>query len=562
MLHRREVCGWLTLSLMIIALPVTLLGATANPKKPQTVIATLEVGPTRIDWLPEGDYESLVLTVAGPGDLFIRQESGLGQRPFLGLVDSKGEPLPDGIYSYELRGLPLRVEGKLQERRLVQSGYFSIREGSFVDPVQRDPSGKPSTVKPPLSDVTEKAITQGNECIGGSCVTGDDNFFVLKLKHHTVGIKFEDVFDGISYDRDWMIRTNPFGVGDVFRIEDADAGTAPFTIEGNAPDHSLYVRNNGNLGLGTSTPATRLDVKASGSGQVAARLQNTSATGHSGIHYLDQAGNIDLYFGIDNAASTTRLDSVNNNPILILTNSVERMRVTSAGNVGIGTSSPGARLDVKENSSGAVGWIQNTSATGLSGLYYFNNSGLTTSFLGTDNVNSLTRFDSFNNYPIIFLTNYNERMRINPSGNVGINCWNPTSDLVVASGSGCSTPTSSMNAGDSVFTTSSSRTIKENLEPVSVPSILEKISAIDVYKYDFIGGPKDRLGLMAEDFHQVFQRGSDKLINGQEVEMALWLAVKELTAQNKALTVQNQEISKRLAELEARLTVEPGDTSK
>jgi hypothetical protein len=86
-----------------------------------------------------------------------------------------------------------------------------------------------------------------------------------------------------------------------------------------------------------------------------------------------------------------------------------------------------------------------------------------------------------------------------------------------------------------------------------VPNILEKISAVDVYKYDFINGPKDRLGLMAEDFHKIFEHGSDKLLNGQEVEMALWLAVKELTAQNKGLT-------ERLAALEAQLAAQKGNT--
>ncbi len=115
----------------------------------------------------------------------------------------------------------------------------------------------------------------------------------------------------------------------------------------NSPDNSLVVYSgSGHIGIGTVTPAVRLDVKANTSAQAAARLQNSSATGYSGIHYLDNAGNIDAYFGLDNAASTTRLDSVNNTPIVILTNSTERMRVTSTGSVGIGTSAPSSRFHV------------------------------------------------------------------------------------------------------------------------------------------------------------------------------------------------------------------------
>jgi hypothetical protein len=111
-------------------------------------------------------------------------------------------------------------------------------------------------------------------------------------------------------------------------------------------------------------------------------------------------------------------------------------------------------------------------------------------------------------------------------------------------GTDCSavSPRSFIDAGSTIFTASSSRSIKQNLAPVQIANILDKISQVEVYNYDFINGPKDKIGLMAEDFHTVFGRGSDKEINGQEVEMALWLAVQELTG--------------RIAELEARLSAE------
>ena len=78
-------------------------------------------------------------------------------------------------------------------------------------------------------------------------------------------------------------------------------------------------------------------------------------------------------------------------------------------------------------------------------------------------------------------------------------------------------------------------------------NILEKIGNVPVVTYDFKdGGPKNIMGLIAEDFHQVFQRGDDKHINGQEVEMALWLAVQKLTAQNKELTDRLAMLEKEL----------------
>ena len=56
-----------------------------------------------------------------------------------------------------------------------------------------------------------------------------------------------------------------------------------------------------------------------------------------------------------------------------------------------------------------------------------------------------------------------------------------------------------------------------------------------VLSRDFIDGPMDKMGLVSEDFHTVFERGSDKKISGQEVQMALWLAVQELTKENEDL---------------------------
>lgn len=105
-----------------------------------------------------------------------------------------------------------------------------------------------------------------------------------------------------------------------------------------------------------------------------------------------------------------------------------------------------------------------------------------------------------------------------------------------------------MNAGDTAFVVTSSRSYKENLEPIVVDDVLTKIAGIEVYNYDFIDGPKDRVGLMAEDFHQVFGRGSDKRLSGQEIQMALWLAVKELTQRNETLESELLEIKALVAQ--------------
>ena len=143
--------------------------------------------------------------------------------------------------------------------------------------------------------------------------------------------------------------------------------------------------------------------------------------------------------------------------------------------------------------------------------------------------------------------------------NVGIaGCTQPDHDLTIGgSEAGCDTGTfSEIDAGDANFTTSSSRHIKENFTRVPNTDILQKIENIPVSTYDFIDGPKDKMGLVAEDFYTVFGRGSDKVINGNEVTMALWLAVQTLTKENQVLKARVEVLevdAQRMTELESRL---------
>jgi hypothetical protein len=102
-------------------------------------------------------------------------------------------------------------------------------------------------------------------------------------------------------------------------------------------------------------------------------------------------------------------------PMTFHTGGSERMRIDTSGNVGIGTSSPSARLTV----DGAVR-IFGTTTSGY--RLYINPNTLVTDVYaaGTDTV-----INTVSNGSLNFGTNNTERMRIDSSGNVGIGTVSP-----------------------------------------------------------------------------------------------------------------------------------------
>jgi len=563
---------------MLLLTAVILLAAPAA--RAAAPLATVSVSPQGLEWQPAGDFEKFTLTVSGPGGVTLRREILSGATLAFEPVGDDGKPLPDGTYAYELMATPrldpatrqtlaaahragdeaaiakLQAAGKLPRSPLAQSGFFTIANGAVVSPDVKE--GRPATPRPTkaltplvLKDVVtaDDAIIQGSLCVGLDCVNNESfGFDTIRLKENNTRIKFDDTSTGTGFpNHDWQLTANDSASGGAnkFSIEDITASTVPVTVTGSAPTNSLFIDSTGRVGFRTPTPV--LDLHVNTSNTPALRLEQNNSGGftaqtwdiganEANFFVRDVTGGSKLSFRIRPGAPTSSID------------------ISSDGDVGIGTASPENRLHVVcSEAGGTCAKIENTSATGFSGFEFTTAAGATVANIAHDNAAGTFRFNSISSVPTVFLTNSTEHLRIDSDGDVGINCNNPTSDLVVASGGGCNNPASNLNAGATAFTATSSRSIKENLEPVRVPNILEKISAVDVYKYDFINGPKDRLGLMAEDFHQIFQHGSDKLLNGQEVEMALWLAVKELTAQNKGLT-------ERLAALEAQLAAQKGNT--
>jgi len=97
---------------------------------------------------------------------------------------------------------------------------------------------------------------------------------------------------------------------------------------------ALYVSGSGRVGIGTATPLRSLDVRGT------ARIENG---GSCEFDIIGQVNN----FRIGVSSTQALVGTLNSFPLTFYTNASERMRIDTAGNVGIGTNNPSASLHIK-----------------------------------------------------------------------------------------------------------------------------------------------------------------------------------------------------------------------
>ena len=328
------------------------------------------------------------------------------------------------------------------------------------------------------------------------------------------------------------------------------------------------IDSNGNVGIGTSSPVHRLDVQGgnariyAGGGGSALEIGN-GAVGNQ-FAFIDLVGDTTYSdYGLRlirnntgaNASSSLahrgtgalNIAAEDAGSVTLATQNVERLRIDSSGNVGIGTSAPGYALDVAAaDTTASTGYAVRirANATAGAGALQFTDSAATAQYgllvFGANGVGTLQAEGASSR--LVFGTNATERLRIDSSGRLlfnhtdsvglpGINNTNQglTFENVASNGvsvfisrdttclylnrnsdgtlqdlrrSGTSVGTISVTTTATAYNTSSDYRLKENVVPLV--DAIDRVNDLQVHRFNFIADPSKTVdGFIAHEAQAV-----------------------------------------------------------
>ncbi|HWM93499.1 MAG TPA: tail fiber domain-containing protein [Thermoanaerobaculia bacterium] len=460
-------------------------------------VALVKAGRGLLEWIPLVETGSATLTLADPRGEVRTVRFGPGATPALSLFDAQGASLPDGSYTWELRS----AEG-------AQSGSFTIADGALVSP---DAAEQPRLRTAADQVVPDDLIVDGKGCIGLGCVNNEAfGAEALRLKQGVVRLRFQDTSSGAFPGNDWQITVNDSASGGAnrFSIEDVDGAKTPLTIRAGAPDNSVYVDGTGRFGLGTATPAERFHLLDSADANTLATVENTS-TGVNGVGVLrarsDSAtvnfqahgsGRTISRFG-QTLASWTEFLQVSGNgliigtvvdkPLILGTNSANRLHITPTGSVGLGTSAPAQKFHLAGSDGATSALIQETNGTAATRtmLQLSNNGGVRLNYVDTSLGVTWGANMISGNFKFIKAGAGLTAFDLQGNGNLTIG---------------------------GTLTQNSDRNTKHEIVPVEPEEVLAKVVTLPISTWNRKGDdPQVRhMGPMAQDFAATFGLGTDE----------------------------------------------------
>ncbi len=303
-------------------------------------------------------------------------------------------------------------------------GTTNANVGSILD---INGTGNMSAVILPRGTTAERAATPANGMIRYNTATSKFEVYAISWQDLAMGAGGGG---GTPGGADTQIQFNGGG---------AFAGSANLTWNNSA----------GWLGIGSATPAFPLDLVSSFASSTIFKVQNNAVDGYSGIEFRDNSSAYKGTISWANAsapvgASSFVFGSTSSDPLALWTNSIERMRISATGAVGIGTNNPSYTLSLSGSGGQTIGMeIHPSATTAGSGLTVLaggasggtNRTGGDLTLSGgrsTGNVGSNIQFQTATpGTSGTTVRNPSTKMVITGAGAVGIDFVNPTQPLTV-----------------------------------------------------------------------------------------------------------------------------------
>ncbi|MBI1929621.1 tail fiber domain-containing protein [Candidatus Poribacteria bacterium] len=350
-------------------------------------------------------------------------------------------------------------------------------------------------------------------------------------------------FLGTTDSKDLVLKTNG---AEALRIKTAGNVGIGTTSPAQKLDVNGSATISGTVGIGTSSPATPLHVQSASTGDATRfRLTNTGMSGRSwDIGALSNPGGF-------TAGSLGIAD---------MTADAWRLLIDPSGNVGIGTTSPASLLGLAHGTRPTITFSNNGFA--VPGAPLANSNGDKLLFWDASdyraaigiNSNELWLQSGGSTGGIVsFYTRDTsaaplERMRITSTGNVGIGTTSPTQKLEVAG-----------NVLANAYLTPSSERWKTNIKPIE--NALDKVQRLRGVSYDWKADGQHNIGLIAEEVGEVIPEVVAYEANGKDaksVDYARLVAVliEAIKEQHTLIETQHSELAEvkaKMAQMESAL---------
>ncbi|MGB1197744.1 MAG: tail fiber domain-containing protein [Thalassotalea sp.] len=357
--------------------------------------------------------------------------------------------------------------------------------------------------------IQDSLIVVDSICVGMDCVNGENfGFDTLRLKENNLRIRAVDTSTSASFPTvDWQLTFNEAANGGInkFSVDDLDAATTPLTIEASAPNHSLYIKSNGYLGLGTSTPIVNLHLKSGNTPTL--RLEQDGSSGFTSQAW-DVAGN-EANFFVRDATNGSKL------PFRIRPGApTDSLFVAADGDIGFGTTAPSAKVHAIKSgaafssSLNTTGIFQNNSASSDTARVSIISGDAAKGQLafGTaaEELDGRIRFDHITNTMGLFTEKSYEALRIH-NGSDGNLISSPQTTAVLTT------------AG--VWQDASSRELKKDIKPLTASEALNTLEALDPVTYIYKADPTSDLnvGFIAEDVPEIVATSSRKSLASLDI---------------------------------------------